>query len=169
MTISRRLGKTIVPILVCLLLVTSACGASRQPSRFDQAQQQSKTERPSQAKQVSGGSLNKYFPSSSGGYKLNYAQEKKGFAQASLKKDGKEVAVISINDISASSTAAKKFQNSSKTIEGYPAVEQGTKTTAVLVDSRFQVKAQSKDSSFTASDREAWLKKFNLSGLASLK
>ncbi|MCL2930016.1 MAG: hypothetical protein O4861_19840 [Trichodesmium sp. St16_bin4-tuft] len=169
MILSRDARRLLAPILLCLLLFTSACGGAKQPSRFDQAQQQSKTERPSKAKQVSGGSLNKYFPSSSGEYKLNYAQEKKGFAQASLKKDDKEVAVMSINDISASSTAAKKFQDSSQKIGGYPAVEQGTKTTAVLVDNRFQVKAQSKDPSFTANDREAWLKKFNLSGLASLK
>ena len=169
MTISRRLAKIIVPIFIGLLLLTSACGGPKQPSRFDQAQQQSKTERPSQAKQVSGGSFKKYFPSSSGDYKLNYAQEKKGFAQASLKKNGKEVAVMSINDISASPTAAKKFQSSSKKIGGYPAVEQGKTTTAVLVDNRYQVKAQSKDPSFTASDREAWLQKFNLSGLASVK
>ncbi|NET43851.1 hypothetical protein [Okeania sp. SIO2B3] len=169
MIYSRRLAKIITPIFICLLLLTSACGGTKQPSRFDQAQQQSKTERPSQAEQVSGGSLNKYFPSSSGDYKLNYAQEKKGFAQASLKKGGQEVAVMSINDISASPAAANKFQNSSKEIGGYPAVEQGKTTTAVLVDNRFQVKAQSKDASFTASDREAWLQKFNLSGLSSLK
>ena len=169
MTISPRLGKILAPIFICLLLLISACGGAKQPSRFDQAQQQSKTERPSQAKQVSGGSLNKYFPSSSSGYKLNYAQEKKGFAQASLKKDGKEVAVMSINDISASPTAANKFQNSSKKIGGYPAVQQGKNSTAVLVNNRFQVKAQSKDPSFTASDREAWLQKFKLSGLASFK
>ena len=169
MILSRGLAKILAPILISLLLLTSACGGARQPSRFDQAQEQSKTERPSEAKQVSGGSLNKYFPSSSGDYKLTYAQEKKGFAQASLKKDGKEVAVMSINDISASPSAAKKFENSSQKIGGYPAVKQGTKTTAVLVDNRFQVKAQSKDSSFTDSDREEWLKKFNLSGLASLK
>lgn len=169
MIYSRRLAKIMAPIFICLLLLTSACGGAKQPSRFDQAQEQSKTERPSQAEQVSGGSLNKYFPSSSGDYKLNYAQEKKGFAQASLKKGGQEVAVISINDISASPAAANKFQNSSKKIGGYPAVEQGKTTTAVLVDNRFQVKAQSKDPSFTPSDREAWLQKFNLSGLSSLK
>lgn len=169
MKFSSRLPKILAPILICILLLTSACGGAKQPSRFDQAQQQSKTERPSQAKQVSGGSFNKYFPSSSDGFQLNYAQEKKGFAQASLKKDGKEVAVMSINDVSATPTATQKFQNSSKKIAGYPAVEQGKTTTAVLVDNRFQVKAQSKDPSFNASDREAWLKKFNLSGLASLK
>ncbi|NET28887.1 hypothetical protein [Okeania sp. SIO1I7] len=168
MIYSRRLAKILAPIFISLLLLTSACGGAKQPSRFDQAQQQSKTERPSQAEQVSGGSLNKYFPSSSGDYKLNYAQEKKGFAQASLKKGGQEVAVMSINDISASPAAANKFQNSSKKIGGYPAVEQGKTTTAVLVDNRFQVKAQSKDDSFTASDREAWLQKFNLSGLSNL-
>lgn len=169
MKFSPRLPKRLLPILICLLLLISACGGTTQPSRFDQAQQQSKTERPSQAKQVSGGSLNKYFPSSSGGYKLNYAQEKKGFAQASLKQNGKEVAVMSINDISASPSAAQKFQNSSKNIGGYPAVQQGKKTTAVLVDNRYQVKVQSKDTSFTDSDREAWLQKFNLRGLASLR
>ncbi|NES74786.1 MULTISPECIES: hypothetical protein [unclassified Okeania] len=168
MIYSRKLAKTLAPILICLLLLTSACGGAKQPSRFDQAQQQSKTERPSQAQQVSGGSLNKFFPSSSGDFKLNYAQEKKGFAQASLKKGGQEVAVMSINDISASPAAANKFQNSSKQIGGYPAVEQGKTTTAVLVNNRFQVKAQSKDPSFTPSDREAWLQKFNLSGLSNL-
>ncbi|NEO51994.1 MAG: hypothetical protein F6K54_02125 [Okeania sp. SIO3B5] len=169
MIYSRKLAKALAPIFICLLLLTSACGGAKQPSRFDQAQEQSKTERPSQAEQVSGGSLNKFFPSSSGDYNLNYAQEKKGFAQASLKKGGQEVAVMSINDISASPAAANKFQNSSKEIGGYPAVEQGETTTAVLVDNRFQVKAQSKDPSFTPSDREAWLQKFNLSGLSSLK
>lgn len=170
MRIHPRLPKILAPLLICLLLFVSACGGAKEPSRFDQAQQQSKQERPSEVKQVSGGSLNKYFPSSSGDYQLNYAQEKKGFAQASLKKAGTEVAVMSINDISGTPTAAQKFQESSKKIAGYPAVEQGKTTTAVLVNNLYQVKVQSKDTSlFSASDREAWLQKFNLSGLASLK
>ncbi len=168
MRFSHRLPKILAPILISLLLLTSACGGPKQTGGF-QPTQPITTTPPSKAEQVSGGSLNKYFPSSSGDYQLKYAQEKKGFAQASLKKDGKEVAVMSINDISASPTAANKFQNSSKKIGGYPAVEQGKTTTAVLVDNRFQVKAQSKDPSFTPSDREAWLQKFNLRGLSSLK
>jgi len=118
---------------------------------------------------VAGGQLNRYFPASAGGYDRVFTQEKTGFAQANLKKDGKIVAVLSISDTANNPSAVSKFSSSSKRIAGYPAVTQGSTTTAVLVGDRFQVKAQSRDSSFTAGDREDWLTKFNLSGLARLR
>ena len=101
--------------------------------------------------------------------KVTFSQEKKGFAEAKLKKDGKEVAVMAISDTLNNPTAKKKFQNSSNQIKGYPTVGQGKTGTAVLVGDRFQVKVLSRDSSFVESDRLNWLKKFDLSGLARLK
>jgi hypothetical protein len=170
--------------MIAVMLLVTACGETKAPSRWDNAQQES-TQKPSKTQQtntqktgdtqklpskaVSGGSLNKFFPAASGGYSRTFSQEKTGFAEAKLKKGGKEVAVLSINDVAGNPTAADKFKASTEKIGGYPAVQQGKTTTAVLVGNRYQVKAQSRDSSFSASDRKAWLEKFNLSGLANLK
>jgi hypothetical protein len=177
--------KILAPFLISILLLVTACGQTQAPSRWDKAQQES-TQPAAKAKQttadkstaqnqnlpkkaVAGGKLNKYFPASGGGFDRVFAQEKSGFAEAKLNKGGKNVAVLSINDIAGNPSAGAKFQNSTKKISGYPAVNQGANITAVLVANRYQVKVQSRDPSFTASDREAWLSKFNLSGLASVK
>ncbi len=157
-------------LLVTLLLVTSC---SKAPSRFDQAQQEStKGSQRHQAvskKAAQGSSFNKFFPASGEGYERVYTQEKKGFVQAKLKKDGKELAVLSISDTISNPQAAEKFKQSTEKIGGYPAVKQGTTATAILVADRFQVKIASRSSSFTESDREQWLEKFDLSGLARMK
>ena len=176
--------KILAPLLMSVLLLVTACGQAEAPSRWDKAQQES-TQKPGKAKQttadkssasnqnlpkkaVAGGKLNKYFPSSGGGFDRVFAQEKSGVALAKLNKGGKNVAMLSINDIAALPSAGDKFKSSTKQIGGYPAVTQGNGT-SVLVANRYQVKVQSKDTSFSASDREAWLSKFNLSGLSSVK
>lgn len=183
-----RFQRILAPLLLSLLLLVTACGETKPPGPFDQAQQQStqsKTKlqpntqqaatkpqdgslKAPTGKTVAGGSLNKYFPASDAGFDRVYTQEKTGFAEAKLKKGGKEVAMLSINDITNNPSAINKFQTSSKKIGGFPSAVQG-KGTAVLVGGRYQVKVQSKDDSFTEGDRETWLQKFNLSGLASLK
>ncbi|MEG4507653.1 hypothetical protein QUA81_28950 [Microcoleus sp. F6_B4] len=177
--------KILAPFLISLLLLVTACGQTQAPSRWDKAQQES-TQKPGKAQQttadksnasnqnlpqkaVAGGQLNKYFPSSGGGFDRVFAQEKSGFAEAKLNKGGKNVAMLSINDIAGNPSAGEKFKQSTKQISGYPAVNQGANITAVLVANRYQVKVQSRDPSFTASDREAWLSKFNLGGLARVK
>lgn len=177
--------RILAPFLISILLLVSACGQTKEPSRWDKAQQES-TQKPGKARQttadkssaqnqnlpkkaVAGSKLNKYFPAGGGGFNRVFAQEKSGFAEAKLNKDGKNVAMLSINDIAGNPSAGSKFQNSTKKIGGYPAVTQGSNITAVLVANRYQVKVQSRDPSFTASDREAWLSKFNLGGLASVK
>ncbi|GCL46379.1 hypothetical protein [Microcystis aeruginosa] len=155
-------------VLAALLLVTSCAKA---PSQFDQAQQES-TARGAAAvvkESTSGGSFNQFFPPSGGGYERVYTQEKKGFAEAKLKQDGKVVAMLAISDISNNPAAANKFQDSQTTIKGFPSVKQGTTATAVLVNNRYQVKVLSREPDFTASDRQAWLAKFDLDGLAKLK
>ena len=64
--------------------------------------------------------------------------------------------------------AREKFQASTKTIGGYPAIAQGSKSTVVLVADRFQVKVRSKDDSFNEENRRDWLSKFDLKGLSQL-
>jgi hypothetical protein len=168
-----RARRILAPLLLCLLLLTTAC-APKTPGRFDQAQQESTQQRSGQAvakEATQGGEFNKFFPSAEAGYQRVYTQEKKGFAEAKLKKDGKDLAVLSISDTQAvkgSANPAAKFVGTPKTIAGYPAVSQGTTGTAILVGDRYQVKVQSRDPSFTETEREAWLQKFNLSGLTRL-
>lgn len=164
-------NKILTAFCLSSLLLLTAC-SSQPPSRFDQAQQES-TQKGAKTAVVkeskSGGSFNKYFPAEGNGYKIVYSQEKKGFAEAKLKKSGKEVAVMAISDTINTPDAAKKFKSSSQKISGYPAVEQGKTATAILVSDRYQVKVLSRDPSFSAEDRKTWLAKFDLSGLSSVK
>jgi hypothetical protein len=154
-----------------MLLLVSAC-AKEAPSRFDQAQQESSQQRSGQAvakEATQGSNFNKFFPSAGNGFERVYTQEKKGFAEAKLKKGGKDVALLSISDTLSTPSAAAKYQQSTKKIAGYPALEIGNTQTGVLVGGRYQVKAISRDPSFTQSDRAAWLERFNFNGLARLK
>ena len=164
-----RLRQILFTYLLVTILLVTAC-TSQPPSRFDQAQQDS-TSRGATAvvkESESGGSFNRYFPEPDSGYQRVYTQEKKGFAEAKLKQAGKEVAVMAISDTLNNPSAVNKFKNSTETIAGYPAVNQGSNATAILVKDRFQVKVLSRDPSFTESDRKALLSQFDLNGLSQL-
>lgn len=169
-----RVRKVLTVLLLCVLLFTTAC-TPKTPGRFDQAQQQSSQQKSGQAiakTATQGAEFNKFFPKPQDGYERVYTQEKKGFSEAKLKKAGKDVAVISISDtqgVIGTANPAGKFKTSTKKIAGYPAVSQGSNGTAILVGNRYQLKVQSRDPSFTESDRETWIQKFNLDGLSSLK
>ncbi|MEJ1931137.1 hypothetical protein WDZ92_12860 [Nostoc sp. NIES-2111] len=165
-----RARRILAAVLLSVLLLTTAC-TPKAPGRFDQVQQESTRQKSGQAvtkTATQGSEFNKFFPSEEAGYQRVYTQEKKGFAEAKLKKGGKDLALLSISDTSSLPTAAAKFSNSTKKIGGYPAVEVGNTQTAVLVG-KYQVKVLSRSPSFTASDRANWLGKFNLNGLAKLK
>ncbi|MBC6419219.1 MAG: hypothetical protein GDA44_10790 [Prochloron sp. SP5CPC1] len=169
MSSTNTIGKLSAAGLLAIWLFLSGC-SSTPPSRFEQAQQAS-TQRGASAvvrESEQGGQFNKFFPAAEGEYKVVYSQEKKGFAQAKLKQNGKEVAVFTISDTINNPQAKDKFQQSTDKIGGYPAVSSGSKGTAVLAG-LFQVKVISKDSSFTEKERESWLSKFDLSGLAALQ
>jgi len=165
-----RLQKLIATLFLASCLFLTSCTQAA-PSRFDGAQQES-TQKGATAvvdSSQSGGNFNRYFPDSGSGYERVYSQEKKGSAQAKLKKDGKEIAILAITDTANLQSAAAKFNGTSETIKGYPALIQGSTATAILVGDRYQVKIRSKDSSFTQADREQWLGKFDLRGLSKLK
>ena len=171
-------------ILIPLLFVSSACFSNESNNRWANAQREStqgtpttspaQTQQPTQnnpvrsSKPFPGGSFNRFFPAAGEGFTRVASQEKEGFAEYKLKKDGKDMAMLAISDTITNPEAAQKFQASTKQIGGYPAVEQGATATAVLVDNRFQVKVLSRNPAFTRNEREAWLQKFDLRGLAGL-
>ena len=164
------LRKFLVAFFLTSCLLLTSC-ASETPSRFDGAQQESTSKGATAVvdSSQSGGAFNRYFPDSGSGYERIYSQEKKGFAEAKLKQDGKEMAILSISDIANNPSTVNKYRDSTQKIGGYPAVTQGKTGTAVLVADRYQVKIRSKNNSFTPSDRQKWLKKFDLRGLSRLK
>ncbi|MEB3281076.1 MAG: hypothetical protein VKK42_19340 [Lyngbya sp.] len=165
----RRLPNILIACILALSLFVSGCGPTTTSTPPTVGQPTSGGGQTIAAEPVSGGQFNKFFPTTGGDYKLNFRQEKSGFAQAKLSQAGTDLALLSINDTANNPTAASKFQNTNKTIAGYPAVTQGNNTTAILVADRYQVKVTSQSNTFTESDREQWLTKFNLTGLARVK
>jgi hypothetical protein len=162
----------IIPIflVLTLFLTTPACSRQEPSSRFDAAQQESIESGGTAVSEeaVRGGELNRYFPQNEKGYEVIYTQEKRGFAQAKLKQDGEEMALMSISDVANNPTATKKFQDSQETLKNYPLVNQGSKATAVLVNNRYQVKIVSRSETFDSNRRQEWLEKFDLKTLAEL-
>lgn len=114
-----------------------------------------------------GGALNKFFPADGAdGYSRVFTQEKDGFAEAKLKKDGKDVATASIADTRTNDDAKKKFEGVTEKVSGYPVVKVGGNQSSVLVAERYQVKISSATLDHDA--RKALLAKFDLAGLSKL-
>lgn len=169
MSFTRWLRR-LAPLMVCLVLLVTACSSA--PSKYDQAQKDTTgfgSPAAVDKKAEKGGTFNAFFPGDQGGYKVIPYQEKKGFAEYKLEGDGKTLAMLTISDTTSIPTSASKYSAATETVSGFPAVDQGTTATGVLVNDRYQVKVLSRDPSFTKEDRVAWLQKFDLKGLAQLK
>lgn len=166
-----------VAALVCAFCLSlSAC--KKEDPRWSEADKKSKEaiEAKKQAqesgalpKPEEGGSFNKFFPKNEPGFEMIASQEKTGFAEYKLKKDGKDLAMIAISDVANNPQAADKFKTATKKIGGFPAVDQGSTATALLVGGRYQVKVLSRSPDFTKANREQWLEKVNLAGLAAFQ
>ncbi|MEM1309745.1 MAG: hypothetical protein AAGF98_09720 [Cyanobacteria bacterium P01_H01_bin.153] len=170
MTIFRWLKPLFSLFLVCFLLTTTACSSA--PSKYDQVQQETTGSKAPVAVEKGaekGGTFNSFFPSSEGEFKVVPSQEKQGFAEYKLKRDGETLAMLTINDTISLPAAAKKYENAADTLGGFPMVEQGSMATGLLVNDRYQVKVLSRSEGFTASDRVTWLEKFDLEGLSQLE
>lgn len=114
-----------------------------------------------------GGSFNKFFPADGvDGTKRVFSQEKDGFAEAKLQKDGKEIAVLSVSDTQANQDARDKFKSATDKVQGHPVIAVGKNQSAMLVKDRWQVKVSSQSLDHEA--RKQWLGKFDVAGLASL-
>lgn len=155
-------------IIMATLALLPACNTS-EPSRWDAAQAASEGGEAVSAEAIAGGEFNKFFPESSNGFEVVYTQEKDGFAQASLEKDGEEVATFSISDTASNPSAAEKYSGASDDLDGYPMVEIGSNGTGILVANRFQVQVRSKADDFNDDNRRSWLSAFDLDGLGSLQ
>jgi hypothetical protein len=160
--------KSIVAILLVASLWISGC-QPKAPSQFSQIQKETaKSGSVAVAKEATQGSeFNKFFPKPSAGFDRVYTQEKKGFAEAKLKKDGKELAMLSVSDTRSVPGAAAKYANATEKIAGYPAVSIGNSQTSVLVGN-YQVKVLSRDPLFSKAERNSWIAKFDLNGIAKL-
>jgi hypothetical protein len=158
------------PVLALFALAWLLAGcAQREPTRWDQAERESQASRQAVAKEsVAGSSFNRFFPRVSSPFDIIYKQEKKGFAAASLKQSGKEVALLSISDTLNNPSAADKYRGGA-TLAGHPTAAIGSQGTGLLVADRFQVQVRSASPAFSAADRETWLQKFDLDGLARLR
>ncbi|MCX6366633.1 MAG: hypothetical protein NTX57_07985 [Armatimonadetes bacterium] len=121
------------------------------------------------AKPVPGSALNKFFPNDADGYDRIFTQEKNGFAMANLNKGGKTVATLSINDCAALPSSRDKFKSAGRSVAGNPATNDGMSGIAMLVGDRYQVKIRATGGALSDADMQAWLEKFDLSGLAGLK
>ncbi|MDV3001766.1 MAG: hypothetical protein N5P05_003372 [Chroococcopsis gigantea SAG 12.99] len=161
--------KALIAFLLSCVLFVSAC--AKAPSPYAQVQKETtgRGAAPAVAKPAEqGAQFNKFFPDKVKGYDIIPTQEKKGFAEYKVNKDGKTVAMLSINDTVSVPAAAEKYRNSTAKVANYPTVEQGTTTTGLLVNDRYQVKVLSRDPEFTRDERVSWLQKFDLKGLAKL-
>ncbi|PSR17225.1 hypothetical protein C8255_13740 [filamentous cyanobacterium CCP3] len=169
MSFTRWLRR-LAPLMVCLVLLVTACSSA--PSKYDQVQKDTTgfgSPAAVDKKAEKGGTFNAFFPGDQGDYKVIPYQEKKGFAEYKLEQDGKTLAMLTISDTTGIPGAAEKYSAATEAVSGFPAVDQGTTATGVLVNDRYQVKVLSRDPSFAKEDRVAWLQKFDLQGLAQLK
>ncbi len=158
----------VVAMMLVMVLFITGC-QPKTPSPYAQIQRETaKSGSVAVAKAATQGSnFNKLFPDSSDGYERIYTQEKKGFAEAKLKKAGQDVAMLSVSDTTSIPSAAAKYANATAKIGGYPAVTMGNGMTSVLVG-KYQVKVQSRVPTFSADDRAAWISKFDLRGIEKL-
>jgi hypothetical protein len=150
-------------ILGFLALV--ACD-NKPASRWDDAGAAPKPLREVEAKPKEGSAFNKFFPTDADGFKRVFTQEKTGFAEAKLQKDGKDVATLVIHDVIGESDVKAKFERASDKLDGYPLVTVGKNQSAILVKDRYQVKVSS--TTLDADARKEWFRRFDLKGLASL-
>jgi hypothetical protein len=164
----QSLYRAIAPILLASLLFLTACGGdgSTSPEAHSGS---AGTELTAAQTPQNGSAFNQFFPADkTDGYDRVFTQEKEGFAEIKISLNGTEMALISISDTATNLAARNKFAEAEENINGFPLVAQGANAHAVLVGDRYQVKVMSRDPSFGSGEREAWLAKVNLQGLAAL-
>lgn len=151
-------------LVLVLALTASAC--KEEPTRWDQAAS-AKPTAIAAADSKPGSAFNKFFPAdNTDGMSRVYTAEKAGYAEAKMKKDGKDVATLSISDTHNDADAKTKFAAAHEKVKGYPLVTVGKNQSAVLVKDRYQVKVSSM--TLDADARKGLLEHFDLSGLAGL-
>ena len=157
-------------LLAALLLFTAlACSKEKKSTRWDEAadaatQRTTSATASATAPVAEGSNFNAAFPKDGDdGYKRVFTQEKDGFAEAKLQKDGKDVATLSVADTNANAEAKTKFADAKEKLGDSPMMTVGKNQTTVLVGGRWQVKVSSQTLDHEA--RKAILGKFDLGKL----
>jgi hypothetical protein len=169
MTHSTRKHVTRLLFVALSLATLAASSCKKEPTRWDKAAEAPLPAKPAEPAQQekAGATFNKAFPPDGvEGYKRVFTQEKEGFAEAKLQKDGKDVATLAIADVANDTDAKGKFEKSSDTVSGHPLVTIGKNQSALLVKNRYQVKVSSQ--ALEPDARKQLLSKFDLATLASL-
>lgn len=153
-------------VVLSLGFVFATC--KKEPTRWDEAASaKAPTVAPQAPALKAGSAFNALFPADgTDGYKRVFTQEKPGFAECKLQKDGQDVATLSINDLAADPMGPKKFAGATESVNGSPLVTVGKNQSALLVNNRFQVKVSSQ--TLDAAARKPIFSKFNLAGFAGL-
>src|SRR5262249_14892852 len=113
-------------VLVVPLAALAGAGCYREPTRWDEVQQQTRRNAPAVAKEaVPGSEFNKMFPRPEGDFDVVYTQEKPGFAEADLKKEGKVVATLAISDTASNPESAQKYKDTTARLKDFPMVDIG--------------------------------------------
>jgi len=118
---------------------------------------------------VNGTAFNRLFPTPAAGEEIVFSQEKRGFSEAKLKRDGVVEALLAISDTTTAPEARAKFAAASETIAGWPLVEQGPQASALLVSDRFQLKVIGQGSGLDPQRRHDLLAGFDLPRIAALE
>lgn len=118
---------------------------------------------------VNGTEFNALFPSAVSGESLVFTQEKRGFSEAKLKRDGQVTALLAISDTVTAPDARTKFAAVQTRLKGWPLVDQGAQASALLVADRFQVKVIGQGSGLDPERRHELLGAFDLQALAALQ
>lgn len=139
--------KNLLPVFFATLFILSSCAPT----------------------EVKGGKFNDVFPKDEGDFDVVFVSEKVGYTQATLKQKGTDVATLTITDEFQDAVSKAKYAESPDKIGGYPAVPRGDQGTAILVADRFQVQVRSQVDTFNADARKAWIEKFDLKKLSTLK
>jgi hypothetical protein len=117
---------------------------------------------------VNGTAFNRLFPPAEAGEEVVFSQEKRGFSEARLRRDGQVAALLAISDVITNPTARDKFAASQERLQGWPLVEQGAQASALLVADRFQVKVIGQGVGLDPQQRHELLQAFDLRGLQAL-
>jgi len=88
------------------------------------------------------------------------------FAEAKLKREGKDVATLTITDLAGNPGARAKLGAASERLNGFPVAENGSDESAILVKDRFTVRVAS--GALRHDERKVWLSKLDLYGLSTL-
>ena len=154
-------------LFATLALCLSLGACKEKPTRWDDAASAKPTTAADAPPVKAGASFNAFFPADGAeGLKRTFTQEKPGFVEAKLSKEGKPIATLTISDTTTEPDAKSKFANSTDKVKGNPLVLVGKNQSAVLVKERYQVKVTSPE--LDADARKAWLERFDLTGLAGL-